>query len=254
MKPSGSIESAGPIGDEVGAGADVVGDDAGCGGVHDLIDDEAPGLMARGKDEDAGEGEEGGQLGLVAEAEEADAGETGGGGLGFERGALFAVADDEKVGIGLDAGRGRELGVCGDEVVAVLARLELGGEEDDGARGIEAELGLELSAAGRSVAGALGEVCVVHGVGHEELWGVGEVVAPVFGVERADGKDAVDERAEGGEEEVFERELERRARAVAQPGLGADEDGNAEQARGEDAVKRVGGGVAVDPEGVEGAG
>ena len=54
-------------------GADLVGDDDGAAGGHGFVDDEAPGLVAGGKDEDVGEREEGGELGLVAEAGEADA-------------------------------------------------------------------------------------------------------------------------------------------------------------------------------------
>ncbi len=97
------------VGDEVGVAAYVGGDDDGAAGGHGFVDDEAPGLVARGEDEDGGELEEAGQLGLVAEAGEADAGEAGRGDLGFEAGALFAVADDDEVGVGLRGGPARRV-------------------------------------------------------------------------------------------------------------------------------------------------
>ncbi len=46
--------------------------------------------------------------------------------------------------------------------------------------------------------------------------------------------------------------LSRSCGAVAEPGFGAEQDGDAEGVGGEDAVQRVDAGVAVDPEGVEG--
>jgi hypothetical protein len=56
--------------------------------------------------------------------------------------------------------------------------------------------------------------------------------------------------AEGAEEEGFGGEFEGAAGAVGQPGLGAQEDGDAEGVGGEDAVEGIDAGVAVDPEGV----
>ena len=61
------------IGDEVGLTADIVRDDDGAACVHDFIHDKAPGLMARGKNEDIAEIEEARQLGLIAKAAEAHA-------------------------------------------------------------------------------------------------------------------------------------------------------------------------------------
>ena len=69
----GEDEAFNAVGDEVGVRADVVGDDDGAAGGHGLVDDEAPGLVAGGEDEDVGEREEGGELRLIAEAKEADA-------------------------------------------------------------------------------------------------------------------------------------------------------------------------------------
>src|ERR1700681_3777102 len=59
------------VGEEVGVAADVGGEEDGAGGVHDLVDDETPGLVLGGEDEDGGEIEEAGEFGLVAEATEA---------------------------------------------------------------------------------------------------------------------------------------------------------------------------------------
>ena len=39
--------------------------------------------------------------------------------------ALVAIADDDEIGMGLDAGRGREARVGFDEVIAMLALLKL---------------------------------------------------------------------------------------------------------------------------------
>ena len=56
---------------------------------------------------------------------------------------------------------------------------------------------------------------------------------------------------EQAEEELLGGERGEAARAVGEPGLGAEEDGNAESVGGEDGVQGVDAGVAVDPERVE---
>ncbi len=109
------------IGDEIGVGAYFVGDDDGAAGGHGFVDDEAPGLVPGGQDEDVGEREEGRELGLIAEAGEADAFEGEFACAGFEAGALFTVADDEEVGERV-GGNGAETGIGFEEVVGVLAR------------------------------------------------------------------------------------------------------------------------------------
>ncbi len=121
--------------------ADVVGEDDGFAGVHDLVDDEAPGFVLGGQDEDGGEVEEARKLGLVTEAAETNAFTAAGGGAALEGFALLAVADKEQVGVGIDAGSGCEGQVGFEEIDAAFAGLELGGEENDGAGGIEIELG-----------------------------------------------------------------------------------------------------------------
>ena len=170
-------------------------------------------------------------------------------GAGFEAGALFAVADDEEVGERI-ARVGAETGVGLEEVVGVLARLQLGGEEDDGAAGGELQLGAEL--VGVRGCCALREPGVVDGVGHEELRHAGtKVVRPVVAIARADGECSGDSGAEQPEEEMLGDECREAAWSVGEPGLGAEEHGDAESVGGEDGVERVDAGVAVDPEGVE---
>ena len=138
------------------------------------------GSCREGRTKTSASAKKAGELGLVAEAGEADAFEGEFACAGFEAGALFTVADDEEVGERV-GGNGAETGIGLEEVVGVLAGLELGGEEDDGAARSELQLGAELSGVGGG--GALGEPRVVDGVGHEELRHAGaEVASPVVAV------------------------------------------------------------------------
>ncbi len=94
---------------------------------------------------------------------------------------------------------------------------------------------------------------VIDGVGDVPVWEViAEVVAPVGAVARADGEHAGDEMAEAMEEEPLEEEFCGAARAVAEPGLGAEEHGNAEGFGRQQGLERGWAGVAVQPESVEG--
>ena len=195
----GVDEAFDAVGDEVGVGAYVVGRMTAAAGCHDFVDDEAPGLMARGEDEDVGELEEAGEGGLILEAGEsrfeARVGAVCGFALCFEVGTLFAVANDNETGGGGGGvERGDEGGAGVDELVAELAGLELGGEEDDGAVGLEVELGAEEGLVGSGFRGAAGEEVVVDRVGHQELRNaIAEVVGPVLGVDGADGERGGDE-------------------------------------------------------------
>ena len=226
---SGGVDEAfDPVGDEVDGGAYVVRDDDGARSVHDFVDDEPPGLVTRREDEDRGEIEESGELGLVAEAAEADAFEAGGGCLGLEVGTLFAVANDDEVGVGIDAWRWGEVGVSFDELGGVLALLELGGKENDWAGWIEGELGLEGGSGGVSGCGTVLKVAVIDCVRHEGRGHrLAQVPLPVVPVEGANREDAVDQVAESGKKSFLDGEFGAGAPAVAKPGLGAEENRDA---------------------------
>src|SRR5215472_2775174 len=98
----------------------------------------------------------------------------------------------------------------------MFARLQLGGEEDDGAAWSEIELGAQLVRVGGGCASC--KVRVVDGVGHEELGHVrAEVMGPVVAVAGADGKRGGDGGTEKLKEEMFGGECRETALAVGEP-------------------------------------
>ena len=91
--------------------------------------------MPRGKNEDAGQIEQAGKLALIAEAGEADRGTAAGRYTGLQRCSLLAFAHDDQIGRGIRAVRGAQAEVRLQEVVAVLALLQFGGERITGRPG-----------------------------------------------------------------------------------------------------------------------
>lgn len=248
----GIDESIEAVVDEVGLASDAIGDDNGAGDIHDFVDDQSPGLIVGGQDEEVAEFVNAGELGLVAEAEKADAGEAGLADAGFEVGAFFAVADDQQVSGWFGAGGGSETEEGLDEVDAALAGLQLGSIEDNGAAWLEAELAAEVLAMGSGFEGFAAEEVVVDGVGHGKGGEIAaEVELPVFVVELADGVDGAGGGFEEGKEKAFEGEEGFGAGVVLLIGFGADDNGNAEKFGCIDGVERGEEVIAEDPGGIE---
>ena len=141
------------IGDQIRLAANLIGEDDSAAGVHDFIDDQTPGFVLGRENEEGGEIEVTGQLGLVLKTAEADAVEAGG--LLFERLALGAIADDDQIGSRLRAGTREHDAKRLDEVGAAFAWLQLGGEEDDRAIFLKVELRAEFCAGERRGGGVL---------------------------------------------------------------------------------------------------
>src|SRR5579859_6248458 len=93
-------------------------------------------------------------------------------------------------------------------MIAELARLQFGREENYRPRWVEPKLRPQARAARLRFLSLLGEVRIVHRVGHQKLrYSVAEVVMPVLSVQRADGKDAIDHALQAAEEDVLQRKL-----------------------------------------------
>jgi hypothetical protein len=113
----------------------------------------------------------------------------------------------------------------------------------------------EPVAPGGGLVAALLEEGVVDGVGDGPKRDVvAEIVAPVGTVVRAYWEGGGDAGAQAAEEEAFQESFGAAAGAVGEPGIGAEKHRDAEELGGEDGVERVRGGIAVNPEGVEGRG
>ncbi len=185
--------------DEVWGGADCITGDDGFGGVHDFVDDEAPGFKEGGDDEEVAEVVEGGEFGLVFEAREVDWARGELVGVLFELGAEFAISDEEECG-GWRGGDGGKGGEGAEEAFGVLFWDEFAAEEDDGLVRGEAKGGAQGRAIGAGFCGAGLEESVVDGIGNVEDFAIRDAVGAVeLFVEGADGE-------EGGRLPEFEGE------------------------------------------------
>jgi hypothetical protein len=240
--------------DEVRSGADGGAGDDGFGGVHDFVDDEAPGFEEGGDNEEVAEVVEGGEFGLVFEASEVDlAGDELVGEL-FEVVAEFAVADEDEGGRGGWC-EGWKGGEGAEEEFGVFFWDEFAAEEDDGLIRGEAKGGTQLGAVGGGFGSAGLEEGVVDGVGDVKNLVIRDAVGAVeLFVEGANGEEGGGLAEAEGEDAAVGEAAEEAAFDGREGGFASEEEGNVLVTG--DFPGRTGVGVvpAVDPESGRGAG
>src|SRR5438093_1141406 len=126
-----------------------------------------------------------------------------------------------------DSRSGTEIYVRLEQVGTALPHLQFGGKEDNGPRWVDLKLGLQLRPGEPCFCAALHKGLIVHRVRDKELRNVSaEVVAPVLGVQCADGQHGVYQGLQTSKEEPFCRPFRNRTLTVSEPRFRPQQDWN----------------------------